>query len=273
MSHEEVSGMPLAHRNITFLNFDDTYIHQKNLTAAVPHQWIDFTGLRGTAMYCSPEAFASIRAALSRTPDKGLTFIGSGNYHYVALALMQEIKQSFALVLFDHHTDLNAGQIGPLLSCGSWVSHAIQEVPYLKKVIMIGPDPRTALGIPQLIRSRVVIIPDHRLPSADQLLKLIPTETVQISVDKDVLSTEEVKTNWSQGRMKSAMLLPLIRTLIKKKQIASIDVCGGWPIRPHEHFNPQIRNWLRMNEAVNRKLAGLFTSQLARPDDSVKMEH
>ncbi|WP_010632072.1 arginase family protein [Sporolactobacillus vineae] len=265
--------MPLVHRNITFLNFDDTYVHQKNLTAAVPHQWIDFTGLRGTAMYCSPGAFASIGAALGRIPDKGLTFIGSGNYHYVALALMQEIRRPFTLVLFDHHTDLNAGQIGPLLSCGSWVSHAIQEVPELKKVIMIGPDPRSARDVPQPIRRQVVIIPDHSTPAAGQLLKLIQTDTVQISVDKDVLSTDEVKTNWSQGRMRSDTLLPLVRTLIEDKRIASMDVCGGWPIRPHEHFNPQIRTWLSRNEAINKKLAGLFISQLIRTDASAGTRH
>lgn len=258
--------MPLMHRNITFLNFDQTYTHQKKLIAAVPHQWIDFTGLRGTAMYCSPEAFAAIRAALGRIPDKGLTYIGSGNYHYVARALMEEIGKPFTLVLFDHHTDLNSGQIGPLLSCGSWVSHAIQEVPELKKVIMIGPDPRTAVNVPPLVRRQVVIIPDHRLPSPGQLLDLIPTETVQISIDKDVLSAEEAKTNWSQGRLRSDTLLSLAGALIDGKRVASIDVCGGWPIRPHEHFNPQIRNWLSRNETVNRKIAGLFISKSAQPD-------
>jgi Arginase/agmatinase/formimionoglutamate hydrolase, arginase family len=252
--------MPFMHRKLTFLNFDDTYVHQDSLTAAFPHQWIDFTGLRGTNLYCSPEAFSSICTELDRIPDKGLTFIGSGNYHYVALALMREINHPFTLVLFDHHTDLNEGQIGPLLSCGSWVSHAIKEVPELKKVIMIGPDPRTARHIPQLIRRQTVIIPDHRLPSASQLLALIPTDTVQISVDKDVLSPEEAKTNWSQGNLKTETLLALIQAIITGKSVASIDVCGGWPIRPHEHFNPQIRRWLSRNETVNMKIAGLFAA-------------
>ncbi|TGA96614.1 arginase [Sporolactobacillus shoreae] len=250
--------MPLLHHRITFLNFDRTYEHQKKLTQALPHQQIDFTGLRGTSLYCSPQAFQSICEKFSDLPDKGLTFIGSGNYHYVALALMREIQEPFTLILFDHHTDLNEGQIGSLLSCGSWVHHAITGIPNLKKVIMIGPHPLTVRSVPDPIRRRTVIFPDEQLPSNQTLMSLIPTDHVQISIDKDVFSPKYAKTNWSQGKLTFDKFHGIAQLLLTGKAIESVDVCGGWPILPHEHLNPKTRQWIDLNEETNLKIARLL---------------
>ena len=48
-----------------------------------------------------------IKRALNRRKNKGITFIGSGNYHYVSHLLLEEINKPFTLILFDHHTDMN----------------------------------------------------------------------------------------------------------------------------------------------------------------------
>lgn len=251
----EVSVTTLLHHGITFLNFDRTYEHQERLTTALPHQWIDFTELRGTSLYCSPEAFQSISEKLSALPDKGLTFIGSGNYHYVALALMREIHKPFTLILFDHHTDLNEGQIGSLLSCGSWVHHAITGVPNLEKVIIIGPNPLAGRSVPESVRRQTVILPDDRPLSEQQVLSLIPTDTIQISIDKDVFASRYAKTNWNQGKLTFDVFQQLVQALFVSKGVESTDVCGEWPIRPHEHFNLKTRQWLSLNEQTNMKIA------------------
>lgn len=250
--------MTLLHHRVTFLDFDGSYEHQKKLTASFPHEWIDFRSLRGTSLYCASEAFRTISDKLRLVPDKGLTFLGSGNYHYTALALMKEIRRPFTLVLFDHHTDLNKGQIGPLLSCGSWVRHAIAGVPDLKKVIMIGPDPLSVRSVPEAIRRQVIIFPESPLLSGEQVASAIPTKTIQISIDKDILSPRFAKTNWDQGNLSIDQLCRAVAILLTKKEVEEIDVCGEWPTRPHEHFNQVTKQWLNRNEQCNRKIAQIF---------------
>jgi arginase family enzyme len=254
--------MTLLQDGITFLNFDGTYEYQHRLTRHLSHQWIDFRTLRGTSLYCSPEAFCAIRRKLAAHPGHGLTFIGSGNYHYVALALMEELSQPFTLILFDHHTDLNEGQLGSLLSCGSWVHQAIRRLPHLRQVIIIGPDPRTAEQVPLSIRRHVVIIPDSRLPEMRRLDQSIPTDHIRISIDKDVLSPEEARTNWDQGHLRLDELCRMIDFLARSKKTDGIDICGEWPTRPHEQFNPQAVACIHKNEAANLRIMRLFSRLL-----------
>lgn len=246
--------MVLLHQNITFLNFDGTYVQQKALTSACPHRWIDFHTLRGTSLYCAPGAFQTIHRQLADVSDKGLTFIGSGNYHYTSLALMQRIHRPFTLILLDHHTDLNEGQIGSLLSCGSWVHYAVTGLASLHRIVMIGPHPADTASVPALIRHQVVVIPDQRIPDDRTLLALIPTDHVYLSIDKDVLAPPFVKTNWDQGKLRLDELCRLLRLIVGRKKAEGIDVCGEWPIRPHDHFNRQVRSWLARNEQANLRI-------------------
>lgn len=256
--------MTLLHDGITFLNFDGSYEQQKKLTASIHHKWIDFSNLRGTSLYCSPRAFRIISSKLGLIPNKGLTFLGSGNYHYATLALMYEITRPFTLVLFDHHTDLNRGQIGSFLSCGSWVYHALTSVPLLKRVIMIGPNPLSARSFPPPIRRKVIIFPENGIPSEEQIDAVIPTETIQISIDKDILSPRFTKTNWDQGNLSMDELCQTVAVLLSKKEVEEIDVCGEWPTRPHEHFNQTAQQRLQLNERSNMKIAKMFLKTLNR---------
>jgi hypothetical protein len=52
-----------------------------------------------------------------------------------------------------------------------------------------------------------------------------------LSVDKDVLSESELKTNWSQGDMKAETMLRSLQTFAKAQRerggcILGMDVCG-----------------------------------------------
>lgn len=257
--------MTLLHHDITFCNFDRTYESQTQLLASVPHHWIDFTQLRGTNLYCSLEAFADISHQLNLLPENGLTFWGSGNYHYATLARLKRIDRPFSLILFDHHTDLKEGRISSLLSCGSWVRHAITDLVNLKKVIIIGPDP-TKAPITQIEgRRQVTIFPEKNLPSAARILDAVPTEHVYISVDKDLLCEHDAKTNWDQGSVSVMDLVAFIEKIIAQKKVEGLDVCGEWPIRPHEHFDHQTRLWIRKNEKSNLMIAKTFTKEKVNP--------
>lgn len=254
--------MTLLHHDITFCNFDNSYKSQPQLLAASPHHWIDFTQLRGTHLYCSPEAFTHIRDKLSTVPDHGLTFWGSGNYHYATLALLKNIRRPFSLVLFDHHTDLQEGRIGSLLSCGSWVRHALSQLANLQKVVIIGPDSNEALMGHITERSRIVIFPEERFPTPEQLLNALTTDHIYVSIDKDILSENDAKTNWNQGTVSIDSLIPLLGVLIEEKCVEGLDVCGEWPIRLHQQFDHQTRTWISKNEYSNLSIARAFMRQV-----------
>lgn len=62
----------------------------------------------------------------------------------------------------------------------------------------------------------------HDLP------KRIGTRDIWVTVDKDVLSTDEAVTNWDQGEMTMAHVTEVFRTLADRFHIAGIDVCGDY---------------------------------------------
>ena len=53
---------------------------------------------------------------------------------------MEKIDIPFRLILFDNHTDMQPPAFGGLLSCGGWAAEALEKLPHLQEVILIGPD-------------------------------------------------------------------------------------------------------------------------------------
>ena len=98
----------------------------------------DFSAIEGTSCYCSEEAAAKIRNALLSVPLEAIHKIGTGDYHYVTLFMLEKISEPFSFVLFDNHPDDQEGEFGSeLLSCGSWVREA-RRLPLLKDCRWIG---------------------------------------------------------------------------------------------------------------------------------------
>ena len=59
------------------------------------------------------------------------------NIEYVSEFWIEKIKQSFILVVFDHHSDMVQPLFDNILSCGSWILNSIENNVYLKKIILI----------------------------------------------------------------------------------------------------------------------------------------
>ncbi len=112
--------MSLLYIGLTFLNFDDTYLLQNKLHS-YSHEDIDFSHSEHANLYCETPSLKRIKRELYRRKQRGITFIGSGNYHYVSDLLLKEIDEPFSLILFDHHTDMNLKEENEhtLISCGS----------------------------------------------------------------------------------------------------------------------------------------------------------
>ncbi|TCS83179.1 arginase family protein [Tepidibacillus fermentans] len=252
--------MGLLHDEVIFLNFDQSYVPQKKLLQ-IPHYWIDLDDIKHTNYYCEETACTKIEERLYENPHQGITFIGSGNYHYVSYLLFSEIKEPFTLILFDHHTDamIDSSSVSSLISCGSWVAHAISQLSFLQKVLIIGARKDLLPLIHPSLRSKVVVLPenDSRLSSKFVLHWLqneIATDTIYISIDKDVLDTDYVKTNWDQGNMSLPELLIVLREIIRQKEVYGVDICGEYPTNPFSAFQSISIEAIRKNEQANQKI-------------------
>src|SRR4051812_8301583 len=51
-----------------------------------------------------------------------LSFVGSGDFHHVSLALLRRLHGPFNLLVLDNHPDWMRGL--PFLHCGTWLHHA-----------------------------------------------------------------------------------------------------------------------------------------------------
>ena len=251
-----------------------------------------------------------IEAARRRLDDAGIgaestiTLLGSGDFHHLAMLLLERVRQPFTLVQFDNHPDWV--RLAPRWHCGAWINRAL-ALPGLARVVTLGPcsddlvNPgRKGGNLAALASGRLVLFPWHHAPSrvwrriadgpghryADgfvhwrnlgerQLDEAIsaaiaemPTDSVWISIDKDVLPENEVVTNWDQGQMPLAAVVRFIEAIRRARRVIGADICGEYA--PPAHANP-FKRWearldqprrevgaerLAANERVNRALLG-----------------
>lgn len=245
-------------RGISLLNFDGTLQKQPSLRR-YPHEWIDFSDLRGCHGYCGSETLHKIQTRLKSRKHRSVTLIGNGNYHYVTYVLLSEIRQPFSLILFDHHTDLLPNSDIPLISCGSWVSVAIETLPMLNRVVIIGA--HSAIECPNTgVTEKVTVISEkevRRLTSVEIVRAIrfvLPEQPIYISVDKDVLDRGNAVTNWDQGSMTLQQLLDVIRELKRSHPIIGVDVCGELPLSPVDFLSNEQVRCVKKNENANKAI-------------------
>ncbi|MDH5162475.1 arginase family protein [Heyndrickxia oleronia] len=245
--------MGLLNNGITIMNFDETYISQKELQQ-FPHENINIQHLLHVNLFCQDDSLKLLKSNLEKRKQKGITLIGNGNYHYVTYLLLSEICQPFTLVLFDNHPDLEIKQKGEtILSCGSWVSFALANNPLLKNVVIIGPTNIKLhhLNVPRTI---IYIFNKNQQYSLKSIISSIHTEIVYVSIDKDVLNTNEVTTNWDQGMMNIHSLTHYLSSILQAKQVIGVDICGEVKMSPEQVLLPNYQTIIKKNAMVNRQL-------------------
>ena len=182
---------------------------------------IDISGIEGTYCYCSNESALQVRRMVSEIPLEAVHLLGTGDYHYLSLMFLERIRTDFSLVLFDNHPDDQSGAFDEgLLTCGSWVKAARENIPMLKSYFRNDID-----GIPS------------NLP-------------VYLSVDLDVLSPEYARTDWDQGEMSLPELLKKVESIKSTHKILGVDICGGLK-------NPSQED-LSINGSAIDAICGLF---------------
>lgn len=225
---------------------------------------VDVRGLPGTNCYCDDEAGESLRKKIADLPERGIHFIDSGNYHYMTFFWLEKIQEPFRLLVFDNHTDMQLPAFGDILSCGGWIAAALQKLPCLKQVILVGPDEGAWSQVDGELAKRVCFLGRERLAKqqADQnaaFFQELPNDLpLYISVDKDVLCAEDASTTWSQGDMKLPELLRYLasvweRFALNEGNIIGMDVCG--------ECDPDLAEESMRNDAANGALLELFQGE------------
>lgn len=204
---------------------------------------------------CSLRDLAALDETLNQHhvgfPD--VAFLGSGDFHHVSFLLTRrmEAKGRFQIVMFDNHPDNMRYPWG--IHCGSWVHH-VCRLPFVSRVTVIGitsndirwnhllenyllplytgklhylclsPIPRLGhlLGLSGIHDFRVG---EESLPQKIvRYLRAGNRDPIYLSIDKDVLSSQAVQTNWDQGILTEEELIRSVECL--QPYVIAADITG-----------------------------------------------
>ena len=215
----------------------------------------DLASLRGVNGYCSEDAGKMLLELMEEDRNTRIHFIDNGNYHYLSLLWLETIMEKncdeYQLLYLDHHSDRQEASFGGLLSCGSWVKEAESRLPGLHKVFWVGSKHSEAenslahetYDFTSLFKSGENLDPDncglHKIP-------------LYLSVDKDILSPDVVRTNWDQGAMRLEELLEILKTVLTVCDVRGIDICGS----PGPDASDDD---IRKDKEVNREIISFLT--------------
>lgn len=183
------------------LNFSNVYADEGFHVPGA--EAVDLTGLQGTVCYCSAEE--EIEHALPKGVLPRFRWIDSGDFHYMSYILSKRETKPFCLLLLDNHPDDMEPAFGNLLSCGGWVKTLRDSNPLLQEVLTVGPE-----GCPE-------DIPEGWAKG----------KRVYISLDKDIMSRDYARTDWSQGNYSLQAIEDMLRRVAADAdEIAAVDICG-----------------------------------------------
>lgn len=238
-----------------------------------------------------------------------VVFAGSGDFHHVTPLLLERAVaaagEPLTVLHFDNHPDWVRFAQGR--HCGSWVGRAAR-MDGVARVITVGvcssdigrarahegdlalisedrldlfawtaPDGGEAVTIEG--RSWPTIAAMGEAAFLDRLDAAVPTRSVYVTLDKDVLRQEDAVTNWDQGRASLEFVTAAVRRVARGRRLVGADVVGDWS-KPAYGGGPSAllkrgealldQPWRRpapaaadqVNEAVNLRLLSLF-SELA----------
>lgn len=226
------------------------------------HIWLDLKEIQGANCYCDATAEAHLAARIKEIGARGLHFLDSGNYHYVSKLWLDLVEEDFELLVFDHHTDMQEPAFGGILSCGGWIKAALDGNPRLRRVWLAGPSEEAVKEAKSLgYGERVVYLSERDMEDSKKWRELMgKTELpIYISVDKDVLSEQDARTNWDQGTVRLDTLVGCVREAARHRSVIGMDVCGENPAK----FNGAQRETRDLNDRANEALANVFYEECA----------
>lgn len=100
---------------------------------------------------CLPAGFLEILEAGAISPY-GLHFFDEAAFHFLTKFFLEELKEDFVLLLFDHQADLKKGE-GDKLSHRSWLREVMLRVQHCKGILLLGTPEKEKAGINDALMS------------------------------------------------------------------------------------------------------------------------
>ena len=256
--------------HLRVIDLDGSVTSQTRLVERLTPEVLDLAAvgpsLRMTCGFGTFDRFSDrLREAMPARSEPNLTFLGSGDFHHVTLALLRQLTEPFNLLIIDKHPDWMRHV--PVMHCGTWVHHALR-LPNLRRVIHIGGDLdfdnwyRVLAPWPELRSGRVTVIPAYRhfrtgkwadLPHRplnrpgdpatvrevlDEILHPVRDDferfPLYISLDKDAMSARDAIVNWDSGTLGFQEIRDILDWFLAAAsgRLAGMDVVGDWsPVR------------------------------------------
>jgi len=270
--------------HLQILDLDGALDAQTSLRSSAPWTSVSTVPLRDLAprlrLWSRERTMRAARARIHAQAhgEPTLHLLGSGDFHHLAVLLMEQAREPVTIIHIDNHPDWV--RLAPRWHCGSWVNQALR-LAQVQRVITLGPCSDDLVrpdlkggNLPALATGRIVLFPWRHAPSRiwrriadgpghrcengylawrnlaeigvekalDVIIPLIQTEAIWISIDKDVLSETDALTNWDQGQMPLAAVVQIVAGVGARKRIVGADICGEFSVAGHT-------NWFKRWEA------------------------
>lgn len=211
--------------------------------------------------------------------EYGPVFTGSGDYHHVTYLLLARFKdllanQAISLVIIDNHPDNMRYPFG--IHCGSWVSYAA-ALPFINHVHVVGITSGD-IGLVHAVENRWAPLIQGKLTywstkvnvgwaqrlgfrnafrsfdTIDDLMSAFLSAQyrertpVYLSIDKDALSPDCLRTNWDQGLMETRHIRDLVINL--GPRLMGCDITGDVSLFTYKNRWKRLMSSLDGQEAM-----------------------
>ncbi|ACX76151.1 hypothetical protein Fisuc_2566 [Fibrobacter succinogenes subsp. succinogenes S85] len=283
--------MMITVQDFTGVYAEQAFMQELRATAETSKdvRWLNCTKIVGTDCYCDDDAIKEINELIDNAesnsksesdrniknrdnstsdiaPQPGIHFFDNGNYHYMSKLWTDRVQESFTLIVFDHHPDMQPPRFGGILSCGGWVKEVLENNKFIQNVIIIGVKDELVETVREElsqsgeanILEKVTFIKESELSTLPSIICSdsvnVFSSNLYISIDKDALSPVYAATNWDQGTLTFDALKDSITALTTGRKILGIDICGerAHDFEGDEHHTVQEADSL--NSELNRDL-------------------
>ena len=256
--------------DVRILDLDGSVARQPRLASRAGYVLPADTWGPRLRLACGWEAFEHFEIDLARQLESTrdaepmLSFLGSGDFHHLSLAMVRRVQRRCTLLVIDNHPDWMRGV--PFLHCGTWVYHAAQ-LPWVERVFHVGGEVdfdnfyRHAAPWKMLQSGKIVTLPAIRQmkgrrwaatphealrPRPDIVMDRERIETLlrpyradlarrplYVSLDRDVLTAEHAAINWDSGHLTPPEVFAVLDAFCgATPSLAGMDVVGDWsPVR------------------------------------------
>ena len=208
---------------------------------------------RMARLWCNASAFKKLSCAMQLPNINQFALLGSGDFHHLTLALLQQHQTPLTLVLFDNHPDWMRPP--HQYHCGTWV-YAAARLPQVARIVIVGLENGDLCGkkfqdgdVESYINQKIVLLPYTAVEAnisaertvtlqsqlktslkagVQEILKHISTQNVYVSVDKDCLRIEDAITNWEQGTLPLETVAACIAAIRENHAIVGADTVGDY---------------------------------------------